>query len=146
MRISDWSSDVCSSDLDVHQVAEPAERPVADRAGADVEDRGDGPHPTGHRIQFLQARGVERHEILPWGHAARRADYTTRRPPQRQSLKRTPVEVHDRHRRRIDALQAADVDIGRAPALRGDIFRERLYPAGPAEPVRAGGPVAGDRK
>src|SRR3546814_18152189 len=33
MRISDWSSDVCSSDLSPHQLGEDVEKGLADRSG-----------------------------------------------------------------------------------------------------------------
>src|SRR3546814_20706672 len=64
MRISDWSSDVCSSDLVAHRIAPVAELPVEDAgealavdhvvAGAEVLMQQDGPLRL-RRVQFAPA-------------------------------------------------------------------------------------------
>src|SRR3546814_14576749 len=50
MRISDWSSDVCSSDLAVRGLVEQADRRVAMRRGGLVIDRGAGADRSGERL------------------------------------------------------------------------------------------------
>src|SRR3546814_18441435 len=65
MRISDWSSDVCSSDLVAHRIAPVAELPVEDAgealavdhvvAGAEVLMQQDGPLRL-RRVQFAPAQ------------------------------------------------------------------------------------------
>src|SRR3546814_14017659 len=60
MRISDWSSDVCSSDL------APAGTARGDRAGADVRrtaaDRPDHPSRGAARVALKEGRLTQRHE------------------------------------------------------------------------------------
>src|SRR3546814_3146758 len=57
MRISDWSSDVCSSDLDFAQM--PSTLPVADGRGALLRSEGREGRPAGHDAQ-ARAQAAER--------------------------------------------------------------------------------------
>src|SRR3546814_3094127 len=67
MRISDWSSDVCSSDLDPDRPVRPArvrgDPPGAAPAAASAEDRGLGAagaaHPEGERCVSAPPAGEE---------------------------------------------------------------------------------------
>src|SRR3546814_17836415 len=62
MRISDWSSDVCSSDLDDPEIAEVAMRFGAEAPFMRPSDLSDDLAPTGvvvqHAIQWLEAQGA----------------------------------------------------------------------------------------
>src|SRR3546814_13051195 len=64
MRISDWSSDVCSSDLVQYQCPSDASRKDVepDRNGRDYRNEGNGDGPTLVGLQLITRAGVE-HEM-----------------------------------------------------------------------------------
>src|SRR3546814_3808225 len=71
MRISDWSSDVCSSDLAVRGLVEQADRRVAMRRGGLVIDRGAGADRSGERLaefaEMMKADLVNDREAVDLG-------------------------------------------------------------------------------
>src|SRR3546814_4645444 len=95
MRISDWSSDVCSSDLPGQRIAEPAQpgpRQAAERGGEQVEQPGGE---TGHagecseRMRVPRAGGLNVRGGGNDGAKARSEEHTS----ELQSLMRTSYAV-----------------------------------------------------
>src|SRR3546814_5121505 len=73
MRISDWSSDVCSSDLDRSE--RPRSRPCGAACGASAERAGNRPHayPSAGPRTRLAGDAARGHRALPAGGAQRPA-------------------------------------------------------------------------
>src|SRR3546814_12659318 len=100
MRISDWSSDVCSSDLPGQRIAEPAQpgpRQAAERGGEQVEQPGGETGHTGECSERMRSTRAGALNVTCGGNDSAKATLPTHPRTAPLRTPRTPTAPHTPH-------------------------------------------------